>query len=256
MLPGLPPPLPVCHRTLGQASRRGHPSQRESGKNSGLPYRSEDTRHVELFGTPGTPLDGLGLIIVEGDAGATAGTSDRRIDSRPFQRIGPNGAFLIGNCKGLAENYGVIPDKSIASNFLANNSFTAAIVETASRQDGVASGAEVVLNDVALGDLNADANGDQFFFGALVSGIGSPTGLDGSGLGGRRTPRRLTGLVSGAERAWAAAAPDDSIVAERQEIAGLAPLAAAHPDLATTAPPMEIAKHNPREVLIDQATGQ
>jgi hypothetical protein len=131
---------------------------------------TDDTEYVELFGTPGTPLNGLSLIIVEGDAGASAGTIDRRIDFRPFQRIGPNGAFLIGNCAGLAENYGVIPDKSIGSNFLENSSFTAAIVRTDSLQGGVVAGAEVALDGVALKDPNADANGDRFFFDAPVLG--------------------------------------------------------------------------------------
>ena len=54
---------------------------------------TDDTEFLELYGIPGTSLDGLSLIIVEGDAFA-AGTIDRRIDFKPFQEIGPNGESL------------------------------------------------------------------------------------------------------------------------------------------------------------------
>jgi predicted extracellular nuclease len=130
---------------------------------------TDDTEFIELYGNPGTLLEGLSLIIVEGDAFA-AGTIDRRIDLKPFQKIGPNGFFLIGNCVGLAKNYGVIPDKAIFTNYIENSSLTAALVETASLTRDFVTGMEIVYDTVALRDSDADLNGDQFFFDAPVLG--------------------------------------------------------------------------------------
>ena len=65
---------------------------------------TDDTEYVELYGDPGYSLTGLSLIVVEGDVGA-AGTIDRRIDFLPFQTVGDNGFFLIGNCGGLPIHY-------------------------------------------------------------------------------------------------------------------------------------------------------
>ena len=127
---------------------------------------ADDTEFVELYGEPGTSLDGLSLIIVEGDAYAP-GTIDRRIDFKPFQQIGPNGFFLVGNCKGLANNYGVIPDKSIFTNYIENSSLTAALVETVTLTGDSVTGQEAVLDAVALRDGDAD---DLFFFDAPVLG--------------------------------------------------------------------------------------
>jgi predicted extracellular nuclease len=127
---------------------------------------TDDTEFVELYGTPGTSLDGLSLIIVESDAFA-AGTIDRRIDFKPFQKIGPNGFFLIGNCLGLDSNYGVTPDKAIFTNYIENSSLTAALVETATLSGDNVSGLESVLDTVALWDGD---DGDLFFFDAPVLG--------------------------------------------------------------------------------------
>ena len=93
---------------------------------------TDDTEFIELFGTPGTSLAGLSLIVVESDSGASQGSIDRRFDFKPFHQVGSNGFFLVGNCGGLASNYGATPDASIFTNYLENSSLTVALVETAS----------------------------------------------------------------------------------------------------------------------------
>ena len=44
---------------------------------------TDDTEYVELFGTPGTSLSGLSMIVVESDAFGP-GAIDRRFDFKPF----------------------------------------------------------------------------------------------------------------------------------------------------------------------------
>jgi len=130
----------------------------------------DDTEFIELFGTPGTPLAGLSVIVVEGDAFGP-GAIDRRFDFKPFHSIGANGFFLLGNCSGLAAEYGVNPDASIFSNYLENSSLTVALVETASLSGDSFTGAEIVRDAVALNDGDA---GDVFYFGAPVIGPDGP----------------------------------------------------------------------------------
>jgi predicted extracellular nuclease len=127
---------------------------------------TDDTEFLELFGTPGTNLSGLSLIVVEGDAFGP-GAIDRRFDFRPFHQIGSNGFFLIGNCGGVPTNYGVTPDASLFTNYFENSSLTVALVETASLSGSSVTGGEVVRDAVALTDGDA---GDTFFFGAPVIG--------------------------------------------------------------------------------------
>jgi len=130
---------------------------------------SDNTEFIELFGTPGTSLAGLSVIVVESDA-FSPGTIDRRFDFKPFHSVGANGFFLLGNCSGLPANYSVNPDASIFSNYLENSSLTVALVETASLSGGTGSnvtGTEVVRDAVALTDGDA---GDVFYFGAPVIG--------------------------------------------------------------------------------------
>ncbi|MCL4243753.1 MAG: hypothetical protein KJ002_01255, partial [Candidatus Dadabacteria bacterium] len=127
---------------------------------------TDNTEFIEIFGTPGFSLGGLSLIIVESDA-IGLGTIDRRLDFGPGDVIGSNGFFLVGNPAGLASVYGVTPDIDIATDYLENSSLTVALVETASIAGGTVSGAEVVLDAVALTDGGA---GDSFFFDAPVIG--------------------------------------------------------------------------------------
>jgi predicted extracellular nuclease len=131
---------------------------------------TDDTEFIELFGTPGTSLAGLSVIVVESDV-FSPGTIDRRFDFKPFHSLGPNGFFLIGNCGGVPANYGVTPDASIFSNYLENSSLTVALVETASLTGDAVTGAETVRDAVALTDGDA---GDTFFFGAPVIGPDGP----------------------------------------------------------------------------------
>ena len=127
---------------------------------------TDNTEFIELFGTPGTSLAGLSVIVVESDL-FSPGTIDRRFDFKPFHSLGPNGFFLMGNCGGLPANYGVTPDASIFSNYLENSSLTVALVETASLNGDSVTGTEIVRDAVALTDGDA---GDTFFFGAPVIG--------------------------------------------------------------------------------------
>ena len=127
---------------------------------------SDNTEFIELFGTPGTALAGLSVIVVEGDSFGP-GAIDRRFDFKPFHSVGANGFFLLGNCSGVPENYGVNPDASIFSNYLENSSLTVALVETASLSGSNVTGAEIVRDAIALTDGDA---GDTFYFGAPVIG--------------------------------------------------------------------------------------
>jgi len=127
---------------------------------------TDDTEFIELFGTPGTSLEGLSLIVVEGDSG-NFGEIDRQIDFDAGDIIGDNGFLLVGNPAGLGANYGVTPDLEIGNNFLENSSFTVALVETDSISGTSVAGSEIVLDTVALTDGGA---GDTFFFDAPVIG--------------------------------------------------------------------------------------
>jgi predicted extracellular nuclease len=130
---------------------------------------TDNAEFVELYGTPGTSLSGLSLIVVESDAFG-AGTIDRRYDFKPFHQLGPNGFFLFGNCGGLGTFYSVTPDASLSNDYLENSSLTVALVETTSLSGGVGdliTGSEVVRDTVALTDGGA---GDTFFFDAPVIG--------------------------------------------------------------------------------------
>lgn len=134
---------------------------------------TDNTEYIELYGVPGTSLEGLSVIVVESDS-FSPGTIDRRFDFKPFHALGANGFFLIGNCAGVVDNYGVTPDASLFSDYLENSSLTVALVETDSLAGGegdTVSGSEVVLDTVALNDGDA---GDTFFFDAPVIGPDGP----------------------------------------------------------------------------------
>lgn len=126
---------------------------------------TDNTEFIELFGTPGTSLNGLSIIAIESDINST-GTIDERIDLGTSDIIGDNGFFLIGNTEGLQLNYGVTPNINIDPNF-ENNSVTYALVETSSISGTSITGSEVVIDTVALTDGDA---GDTFFFNTPVIG--------------------------------------------------------------------------------------
>ncbi len=128
---------------------------------------TDNTEFIELFGTPGTSLEGLSLIVVESDSGTSNGAIDRQIDFNSSHVIGDNGFFLIGNPVGLASNYGVTPNLDISDNYLENSSLTVALVETTSIAGTSVTGGEIVLDTVALTDGGAE---DTFFFDTPVIG--------------------------------------------------------------------------------------
>jgi len=134
---------------------------------------ADDTEFIELFGTPGHTLDGLSLLVIEGDA-FDPGRIDRRFDFGPGDVLGTNGFYLLGNPAGLGTNYGVTPNGTIFTNYLENSSLTIALALTSSLSGGVGdliTGGETVLD--ALGLADADV-GDQFFLGATVIGPDGP----------------------------------------------------------------------------------
>jgi FIMAH domain len=130
----------------------------------------DDTEYVELYGTPGTPLAGLSLLVVEGDsAGAGAGFLDRRLDFAPDARLGGNGFFLVGNPTGLANHYKVVPDLAIGDDWFENGSQTLALARSDSVgvQGSLVTGTEVVLDAVGLADSGVS---DAWYFDAPVVG--------------------------------------------------------------------------------------
>ncbi len=131
---------------------------------------TDDTEYVELFGIPGTSLNGLSLIVVEGDAFGP-GTIDFRLDFGPADIIGSNSFYLVGNPAGLSANYGVSPNVAIGTNSFENSSETHALVETSTITGSSVTGSEIVRDAVALNDGDA---GDTFFFGAPVIGPDGP----------------------------------------------------------------------------------
>jgi uncharacterized protein len=130
---------------------------------------TDDTEFVEFFGDPGASLDGLSLIVVEGDNIASQGQIDRRLDFGADDRLGANRFYLVGNPAGLAINYGVTPNMPIGNDFFENSTLTVALVQSSSvgPTGSTVTGSEVVLDAVALTDGGA---GDAAFFGAPVIG--------------------------------------------------------------------------------------
>jgi len=131
---------------------------------------TDNTEYIELFGTPGYNLNGLSLIVVEGDAIISQGMIDKRFDFGISDALGFNSYFLFGNPDGLGINYGVAPNISMTYSYLENSSFTLALVQTGSLSGGegtYVTGGEVVLDAVGLNDGGA---GDIFYFGASVIG--------------------------------------------------------------------------------------
>jgi hypothetical protein len=133
---------------------------------------ADTTEYFELYGTPGTPLAGLSLIVVEGD-GAAAGTLDFRVDLTGDARLGGNGFYLLGGAAGLNENYDVTPNMAFpglkTSDWIENGSETLALAETATLGDvgSHLTGSETVVDAVGLTD---DGPTDQWFWSTPVVG--------------------------------------------------------------------------------------
>lgn len=126
---------------------------------------ADNTEFVELYGTPGTSLDGLSFIAVESSNISSVGQIDEQIDFGPGDALGTNGFFLVGNASGLSANYGVSPDIDLDPNF-ENDNVTYALVETSSLSGSSVTGSEVVRDAVAL----QDTDGGTFYFSAPVVG--------------------------------------------------------------------------------------
>lgn len=130
---------------------------------------ADTTEFVELFGIPGTPLNGLSLVFVEGD-NSLAGTIDRRVDFPAGARLGGNGFYLVGNPTGLAAIYHVVPDLAAwGSDSLENGSQTIALVATAGlgAVGSLVTGSEDVRDAVGLTDAGPT---DAWFWSAPVVG--------------------------------------------------------------------------------------
>lgn len=119
---------------------------------------ADTTEFVELYGTPGHSLDGLSLVVVEGDNSA-AGTIELRFDFGPDHRLGGNGFFLLGSAGGLGANYGVTPDVGLtplapAVELFENGSQTVALVDTdtVGALGTMVTGTETVLDTLGLWD--------------------------------------------------------------------------------------------------------
>lgn len=125
-----------------------------------------DIEYIELFGDPAQPLDGLSLIVVESDAGASNGAIDTQIDLSGERLGATNGFFLVG-VDAVTVTYGVTPDLAIPTDSIENSSYTLALVETSSISGTSVSGSEVVLDAVGVSDGGPT---DSFFFGAPVIG--------------------------------------------------------------------------------------
>ncbi|WP_299673923.1 ExeM/NucH family extracellular endonuclease [uncultured Roseobacter sp.] len=124
-----------------------------------------DSEYVELFGTPGAALDGLSLIVVDSNTGASKGTITYRLDFAPGTVLGDNGFLLLAN--QIAEaTYGVEANISLPTDAFQNSSSTFALVETASLSGDSVTGSEVVIDSVAT--VNED--GDTSVLGAPVVG--------------------------------------------------------------------------------------
>lgn len=133
---------------------------------------ADTAEFLELYGTPGSALAGLSLVVVEGDSSA-AGTIDLRVDFAADDRLGGNGFFLVGNPAGLGAFYGVVPDVELSpvapAELFENGSQTVALVVTASvgAVGTQVTGGEVVLDAVGLQDPGFS---ETFFWGAPVFG--------------------------------------------------------------------------------------
>lgn len=125
-----------------------------------------DVEFVELYGIPGTALGGLSLVVIEGDAVATQGRVNFRLDLAG--QIGGNGFFLAGT-PTVATTYGVTPNATFAADSLQNGTETFAIMTTASAPavGGALTGSEVVRDALAIRDTGAT---DTTYLGAPIVG--------------------------------------------------------------------------------------
>nr|WP_246414156.1 ExeM/NucH family extracellular endonuclease [Microbacterium thalassium] len=132
-----------------------------------------DAEYVELYGTPGTSLEGLAIVDIESDDISSNGQIQHYFELPAGAAIGDNGFYLLAN-EIAANAFGIVPNASLPSNALENSSLTIGLV---------------VVDDLGAGYLDTlpadapaiDAVGitdggltDSFFFGAPVVGPDGP----------------------------------------------------------------------------------
>jgi len=144
------------------------------------PPGRDDAEFILIQGPPGASLEGLALVVVEGDAGKGQGRIERSLVFRRYHALGPDGRFLLGPCAGLARRFDAAPDQSLPANYLENSSLTLALVPAEALETGDPLAAPAV-DAVAL----LDGAGDRAYFGAPVVGPPWPKGA-------RRTDRGWT----------------------------------------------------------------
>ena len=127
-----------------------------------------DSEYVELFGAPGTSLDGLSFIRIEGEDDGQIGDISFRIDFGADDAIGENGFFLAANATAAA-TYGVTPDITFSAS-LENGTSTFALVETSSLTGDRATGDETVIDAVGVLNPSGPPENDTFFYDAPVLG--------------------------------------------------------------------------------------
>ncbi|WES63870.1 ExeM/NucH family extracellular endonuclease [Microbacter sp. GSS18] len=129
-----------------------------------------DPEYIELFGEPGTSLDGLAVVGIESDAGASNGIIDHYYPFPSYAKIGENGFYLLGNDL-VGGTFGILPNQSIPQNGLENSSLTLGIVSVADL--GGADAGDALPSGVAALDAVGITDGgasDSFFLGAPVVG--------------------------------------------------------------------------------------
>jgi hypothetical protein len=114
----------------------------------------DDREFVELCGVPGAVLDGLTLVLIEGDITSNPGVIDEAVDLTGYT-MGQNSKFVIG---GAAVN----PDLEMPDGWIENGGNNILLVENFSAQVDD----DVDLDDDCVVDLGVD-------IGTITDGIGT-----------------------------------------------------------------------------------
>ncbi len=115
-------------------------------------YGNDDAEYVELYSHSGADLDGLELLVIDGDTGGDRmsvnyGRVTLRVRFEPFTRLDPGARFLIGSGT-VSQADLVIPERS-----LQNNSQTFALVRSAVVPPVVV-GEDLRLSDAVMASMS------------------------------------------------------------------------------------------------------
>jgi hypothetical protein len=114
---------------------------------------TDDHEFIELCGTPGESLDGLTIVLVEGE-GASAGTIDNIISLNGYA-VGATGYFVVGDAA-------VNPDLELGAGFIENGGNNILLLADF----------DAVLNPTGT-DIDADDDCvADFSIGTVVDGVG------------------------------------------------------------------------------------